>query len=269
MKENVYAGIKRISFGSFDGEEISMLFGRPDTQKAVPCVVFIHGGGWDSCSADYYLRHMKRIIRGGSASASVEYRLKTQDTHISRCVGDCAAAVRYLRSHAAELGIAAGMVCVVGESAGGHLALCLSSPLIVDDALSRPDLTVNLNGVLNMTETFSDRFFSEEERNDFSDAGSWMERYEEEERWSPAFRVSEKNSPVIHFQGLKDKVVHPEETVRYHRKLLSCGVESELLLLPEMNHAFILYDYDNPDEVVDSILEKICDRLASHGYLEQ
>ena len=252
-----------------DGGEISFLFERPDVPGRVPCVLFIHGGGWDSCSADYYLRHMEIICRRGAAAASAEYRLKTPDTHVSRLVYDCGEIIRYMRKNAEGLGILENMICVAGESAGGHLALCLSSPLIVPDDGVRPDLTLNLNGVVDMTGVFSDRFFSEEEQRSCTDPGRWLDIYGEAENWSPAFRVSAGNSPTVHFHGLLDRVVRPGETVRYHRELLSHGVPSELHLLPGMNHAFILFDYDNPDGVVYSILDMICGTLLKSGWLKQ
>ena len=48
---------------------------------------------------------------------SVEYRLATEGRTVHHCIGDCAAAVRYLRENAAALGILPDKICVCGESA--------------------------------------------------------------------------------------------------------------------------------------------------------
>ncbi len=258
---------QRISVPTPDGHPLSFLWDRPDSPDAIPCIIFIHGGGWDSCSADLYTRHMREIVRRGSAAASVEYTLKTRGVPISLLIEDCAACVRYIRANAVMLGINPGKICVAGESAGGHLALCLGTPGIVPDVGARPDLIVNINGVVDMTGIFCDRFYTDEEMRSSATAGEWLSKYREEEFYSPIYRVSENNSPVIHFQGLADPVVHPAETLRYHEELVRHGVVSELVLLPGQTHAFILFDYNNPDEVVEKILEQICDRLAGNGYL--
>ncbi len=259
---------RRITIPADDGETISCLLARPQAEEPRPCVLFIHGGGWSSCSADYYLRHMQRITERGAVAASAEYRLKTDHNTLDVCIGDCAAIVRYLRRHAEELGILPHKLCVVGESAGGHLALCLASPRILPDEAVRPDLVVNLNGVVDMTGVFRDRFFSAEELADCSDADAWLNRYRVEEAYSPLYRVGKGNSPALHIQGLRDPVVKPEETLRYHQALQEAGVPSELILLPDQSHAFILFDYDNPDETVCRILEMMCDKLADYEYLQ-
>ena len=261
--------VRRIPVRGRDGAALSFLFRRPETgAERVPCVLFIHGGGWSSCSADYYLRHMETVARRGAAAASAEYRLKTDGLPLSACIADCADIVSYLRREADSLGILPDRICVAGESAGGHLALCLATPAIVPEPEARPDLVVNLNGVVDMTGVFRDRFFSEEELADTSDADRWLERYEVEEALSPLYRVSAGNAPVVHFQGLKDRVVRPEETLRYHKALSANGVESELVLLPDQDHAFILFDYNNPDETVEKILSAVCDTLRDRGYLK-
>ncbi len=259
--------MNRILLNPADEASASFLFERPETDRKLPCVLFIHGGGWSSGSAEQYRRHMKAIVEAGGAAASAEYRLKTDRLPLEACVADCGAIMRYLRSHADSLGLLPDRLCAAGESAGGHLALCLASPLICPDPAVRPDLVVNLNGVVDMTGVFRDRFFPEEKWQNEEDADSWLGKYELAERWSPLYRVSSGNSPALHLQGLADPVVRPAETLRYHRALREAGVESELILLPCRSHAFILYDYENTDDTVNGIVDMLCGKLAERGYL--
>ena len=259
--------IRRIPFSASDGAEISFLITPPVADEPRPLILFIHGGGWSSCSADYYVRHMQVIYEHGAVAASAEYRLKTDGIPLSRCLDDCVDIIHYVRNHADELGICVDKVCVIGESAGGHLALCLASPRIVPDPTARPNLLVNLNGVVDMTGIFRDRFFTEEEQRDCADADRWLKRYRVEEALSPLYQIDSGNSPTLHLQGLCDPVVRPEETLRYHEALQRAGVPSELILLPNQSHAFILFDYDNPEEKVMEILNLLCNKLAEYGYL--
>ena len=87
--------------------------------------MFLHGGAWRFGLADSYTRHVEYAVSRGAVGVSVEYRLATEGRTVHHCIGDCAAAVRYLRENAAALGILPDKICVCGESAGDHLALCL------------------------------------------------------------------------------------------------------------------------------------------------
>ncbi len=59
------------------------------------------------------------------AVASISYRLSPSFTFPAQ-LHDCKTAVRWLRAHADELGYDAARIGVIGNSAGGHLALLLA-----------------------------------------------------------------------------------------------------------------------------------------------
>jgi acetyl esterase/lipase len=101
----------------------------PRDDVAAPVVVFLHGGGWRLGS-----RHaagpayrgadpapFERVAQAGVAVASVDYRLSGEAVWPAQ-LHDAKAAVRWLRSRAAELGIDGDRIAAWGESAGGHLA---------------------------------------------------------------------------------------------------------------------------------------------------
>ena len=87
-------------------------------------LVFIHGGGWGSGDPNLFYPHCRYFASRGAVAVSVRYRLvtKTSGTGLAECVMDCKSAIRYLRSHAKELGIDPNRLAVLGDSAGGHLA---------------------------------------------------------------------------------------------------------------------------------------------------
>lgn len=102
----------------------------PETGTRVPVVVFLHGGGWRTGS-----RHsagpayassspFEQLAQGGIAVASIDYRLSGEAVWPAQ-LHDAKAAVRWLRSRAAELGIDPERIAAWGESAGGHLASLL------------------------------------------------------------------------------------------------------------------------------------------------
>jgi acetyl esterase/lipase len=73
---------------------------------------------------------------------SGQYRLGAREgTPPADCVADAKSAVRYLRSHAAELGIDPQKIAVGGESAGAHIAACAGTLPAYNDP--KDDLSIS------------------------------------------------------------------------------------------------------------------------------
>jgi acetyl esterase/lipase len=102
----------------------------PSDREAAPVLVYFHGGGWglgsrrnmcpllDSWQPSFF----ERLAGDGVALASVDYRLSAEARFPAQ-LDDAQAAVRWVRAHAAELGLDAERVIAWGASAGGHLAV--------------------------------------------------------------------------------------------------------------------------------------------------
>ena len=259
--------MERIFFPFFVGKQISILLERPAGAEARPCVVFLHGGAWRFGLADSYMKHVKYAVSRGAVGVSVEYRLATEGRAVHHCIGDCAAAMRYLRQNAARLGLLPEKICVCGESAGGHLALCLGTPAIVADPLARPNYIINFNGAVDLTGRLNRELFGPCDMQTVQ-AGEWLEKYRAGAAVSPLLQVGPDNTPVTHMQGRNDEIIFPYETVQLHDRLSACGVESRLILLPGQKHSFILFDYQSPNETVQKYLDMAGDILAEKGFLQ-
>ena len=259
--------MERIFFPFFDGKQISLLLERPAGAEARPCVVFLHGGAWRFGLADSYARHAEYAVSRGAVGVSVEYRLATEGRTVHHCIRDCVAAMRYLRENAAALGILPNKICVCGESAGGHLALCLGTPAIVADPEARPNYIINFNGAVDLTGRLNRELFGPCDMQTVQ-AGEWLEKYRAGAAVSPLLQVGPDNTPVTHMQGRNDEIIFPYETVQLHDRLSACGVESRLILLPGQKHSFILFDYQSPNETVQKYLDMAGDILAEKGFLQ-
>jgi acetyl esterase/lipase len=89
--------------------------------RAVPIIMYIHGGAWAALDKSWCPYPM-RLLAEEYAVASIDYRLVKEGGAFPANVQDCKAAVRWLQAHAAEYGLDGGHIGVWGDSAGGHLA---------------------------------------------------------------------------------------------------------------------------------------------------
>lgn len=91
----------------------------PAQKPRSPVIVWVHGGAWRSGSKKDM--PLGKLVAEGYAIASVDYRLST-DAKFPAQIHDIKAAVRFLRSHAAEWKLDARKIVIAGDSAGAHLA---------------------------------------------------------------------------------------------------------------------------------------------------
>lgn len=97
---------------------------RADTD-GLPVVVFLHGGGWvlgDLDTHDLMCRTL--VVESGCALVAVDYRRAPEDP-FPAAVDDAEAALRWISESGPAYGLDPERVAVVGDSAGGNLALAL------------------------------------------------------------------------------------------------------------------------------------------------
>ena len=94
-------------------------------EKPVPGLVFIHGGAWAGGNKSYYRPYAARYAKRGYVAISISYRL-SGEAPFPAAVEDAKCAVRWMRANAGKYGVDPDNICVLGGSAGGHLALMLA-----------------------------------------------------------------------------------------------------------------------------------------------
>jgi acetyl esterase/lipase/lysophospholipase L1-like esterase len=91
----------------------------------LPAIVFFFGGGWRSGSPQQFVPQARYLSSRGMVAVLADYRVSSrQDVKAVDCVQDAKSAVRWIRSHADELGVDPHRICAAGGSAGGHIACC-------------------------------------------------------------------------------------------------------------------------------------------------
>ena len=113
--------------GPKDAPEVDVIVYRPpQSDIALPCIFHIHGGGYILGKAGQRDAKHRDLAAGlHCAIVTVDYRL-APETPFPGPIDDCYAALQWLFAEAANLGIDAARIGVMGESAGGGLAAALA-----------------------------------------------------------------------------------------------------------------------------------------------
>ncbi len=127
-----------------DGNEIKVLFIRPESDNPLPCVYYVHGGGMQvlSCFDGMYASWGRIIAAQGVAVAMVDFRNCLTPSSAEEVapfpagLNDCVSGVHWLHENAAELGIDSDHIIVAGESGGGNLTLATGMKLKQDGDLA-------------------------------------------------------------------------------------------------------------------------------------
>lgn len=103
---------------------------RPQGWKAEdrrPAIVFWFGGGFTKGTIKAFSRQSSYFATRGLVCVCAEYRIKdVHGTDIDKCVEDARSAMRWVKGHASQLGIAPEKIIAAGGSAGGTLALSVA-----------------------------------------------------------------------------------------------------------------------------------------------
>ncbi len=128
MPEQPVASVKDILVLGAAGELPARVY-NPDPERALPVIVYLHGGGWVLGSVAVADRPCRRLcLESGCIVVSVEYR-RAPETRFPGPLEDCLAAVRWISAHAGELGAGSDGLTLMGDSAGGNLAAAVTQSL--------------------------------------------------------------------------------------------------------------------------------------------
>ncbi|HET6247857.1 MAG TPA: alpha/beta hydrolase [Tepidisphaeraceae bacterium] len=110
--------------GGDPAEVLDLYLPETPSEKPLPLIVSIHGGGWRAGSKNN--PWLAGLANQGYVVASVEYRFSNKALFPAQ-IQDCQAAIRWLRANAKKYNIDPGHVGVWGDSAGGHLVALLGT----------------------------------------------------------------------------------------------------------------------------------------------
>ncbi len=223
-------------FSTLEGEKLTLDVFKPGYEHtALPGVLVIHGGSWQSGSSREFLPLNAYLAARDFVVFSINYRLAPK-WKFPAGRDDVLSAIAYLKVYAKEFGLDATRLVLLGRSSGGQLALLAaytaSDPSIrgVVSVYGPTDLRygyenpaskllIDTRGVLEMylggsPASAEDAYFTA----------------------SPINFVSANSPPTLLIHGSNDGHVSPEESARLDAKLTQASVKHVFVRLPWATH---------------------------------
>jgi acetyl esterase/lipase len=227
---------------------------KPDESR--PAIVLFHGGGWVGGAPKQFDEQCRYLITRGIVCIQPAYRLLSREDAKQPpdiCIQDAKSAMRWVRSHAKELGIDPNRVAAGGGSAGGHLAAFLGLADGIDDPQDDKTISAKANALVLFNPVF-----------DNGPEGGWGtarvgDRFKE---LSPAHNISPDDPPTVIFIGRNDRLIPTATVERFAANMKQAGVRCDLHIYDGQGHGFF-----NSDPYQTITLIEADKFLTSLGYL--
>lgn len=230
------------------------VFDPPETaRQPSAAIVFFFGGGWNGGSPSQFYGQSRHLANRGVVAICAEYRTKSSHgTTPQECVRDGKSAIRWVRAHAAELGIDPNRIAAGGGSAGGHVAAATGTI----DAFDEPGESTSVSCVPNALVLFNPVF-------DNGPYGYGYDRVKDYwQEFSPLHNIDSMTPPTIVFLGTQDRLIPVATAEKYQAAMNTAGVRCDLHLYKDQPHGFF-----NRGEPFQDTLLKTDTFLVSLGYL--
>jgi len=243
----------------------------PNAKKALPLVVWIHGGAWmlnDKYADMSYMQNtVKAFIDSGYALASIDYRYSTTAIFPAQ-IQDCNEAVEFLYEQAAEYKIDKNKIALIGFSAGGHLAslMALSNNNNVKEfypAGKKINFKIKCAfdfygpSDLVMLATNPDTSVNNKENPVSILLGAMpVDRPDLAKIASPVNYIDKNDPPFLIVQGEKDQSVPNTESKILSSWLTLAGVPNTLIIVPGAPHYGKMYDAEYIRKDIFKYLDK-------------
>jgi acetyl esterase/lipase len=216
-----------------------------------PLILYIHGGGWvaghtrHSGALSNFPSVLAQLASEGFVVASLEYRLSGEAAFPAQ-LQDARAAIRFLKTNAAQYGIDPSRVGVWGGSAGGHLA-ALTALSCGDTSLDPAPAAAGSECVQSAVTWYGVfDFKSMLARGVDSTAENGLLRCtpancsaQAIKVVSPSTYIDTKDPPFLLIHGETDVVVPVSQSRDVEVRMKAAGMSVDSIYIPAVDHSFI------------------------------
>lgn len=205
------------------------LYTPPAASNTGMAVVVCPGGGYGGLAIAHEGTMVAEWLNAkGITAAILKYRMPNKHREIP--LDDAWQAMRYMRSHAAELGIDPGKIGIAGFSAGGHLAATASTHFSFDPVSTRPDFSILFYPVIS-TDVIT---HGGSKANLLGDNPS----VEDLHTFSNEKQVTTMTPPTLLLLSDDDRAVVPANSTVYYDALKANGIPAAMYVFPVGGHGW-------------------------------
>jgi acetyl esterase/lipase len=239
------------------------------TDRPLPALLWIHGGGYVLGSIDFEVAAMERFVHEVDCIViAVEYRLAPEHPYPAP-LDDCYQALAWIFASSVELGVDATKVAVGGISAGAGLAAGLAImardrgayPIqyqllmcpMLDDRNHEPSTHLELNGIA------WDRDSNHKGWQAYLDGTYQQERH----HYAVPARIDDLSNLPPAYISVGSLDLFRDEDIEYARRLMAAQVGAELHIFPGGTHAF---EYIAPSARLSSRAHYLNYEILKHAF---
>ncbi|MGY0426221.1 MAG: alpha/beta hydrolase fold domain-containing protein [Polaribacter sp.] len=235
---NTYKTFRNLPYVAYNGysQNLDLFLPNAPRIQPVPCIIFIHGGGWEIHKRAWFEAFARYVADKGYAAVTIDYRMLHAVSSPVACVNDAKAAVRWVRANAKKYGIDSNKIGASGASAGAQMAAILATT--GDDK----SLEGNVGNTQVSSKIQAAVGFATPTMTGTRMTWPWMSGAKP--TWydaiSPYKHISKEDAPMKFVHGTADKTVNMEEAKDMYAKYKEVGIETELELIPDKPHVFYM-----------------------------
>lgn len=233
--EDPLAGVRKdIEFAKPGGVSLTLDAFVPGGKGPFATCILVHGGGFTKGDKTSFIKPLfQPLANAGFTWFTINYRL-APDHRWPDCADDVAAAIRWVKAHAAEYQVDVTRIALIGESAGGHLVSWIGTRTEPDLKLAavvpfyaphdlaiqvrkRNELGPGIGGLLGMSEITE---------------ATW----EAVRQISPSAFVHAGMPPYLLIHGDHDDKVPYEQSVLFQKQMIAAGNACDLITISGGGH---------------------------------
>jgi len=255
------------ALGSEESDRPSVTVYLPESNGANSGVVVCPGGGYGMLALDHEGKQIAEWLNArGVAAFILRYRLGPRYHHPIE-LGDAQRAIRLVRFHAGDYGVAADRIGIWGFSAGGHLASTAGTHFdkgnadaadAIDRVSSRPDFMILAYPVISLNTPYTHRGSLRNLLGDNPDPKLAASLSNETQ-------VTAETPPTFLFHTSTDPVVPVENSVLIYLALRKAGVPAEMHIYERGQHGVGLAQ---SDPMLSTWPSRLADWMKLHGWMK-
>jgi acetyl esterase/lipase len=230
--------VANLGFQEFTGNTLSLdLYPAQGRSTPGPCLLLVHGGGWDRGSRKEFSSASHRLAQRGITVAAIDYRLAPNAVWPAQAE-DVRMAISVLKGQADGLAIDPKKFILMGRSAGGQIAEAVAASGTIPEVI----------GCIGLYAPADMHFaFKYADKKDILDSDKLLRQYlgGTPETAKAAYNsasayglVGRRTVPMLLIHGASDELVWNQQSVRFAERLKQNGVRHVYLELPWATHAF-------------------------------